>query len=126
MDDVKLKSYEILSEDRRRGLELFLKGLTIFLILYGVGLKTLLDSKDLFNARILACSGFAILFFSHMAIWKSIHFNTITHGQIERLCEDFKLPSPFNVRFLYIAVWGLMFVLSIIWVVTSGMKWSTP
>ena len=126
MSDNRLKEFEVISQERRQGVDLYLKGLVIFLGLYSVGIKAVFNAKDRASIGVLAVSGVAILAFSHAAIWKSVAFERSGHARLEQLSRELGFAAPYGFRFLYLAVWGLVAVLSVIWLAASLYRLCSP
>jgi hypothetical protein len=57
MQDRLLKEYEVLSEDRRRGVDIFLKGFIIACGIIAFGFKLLMDTQDIYALLVVSISG---------------------------------------------------------------------
>lgn len=123
MTETKSKAYDVLCQDRRYGLDLYLKGVAVFLALYGVGIKQVLEATDPESIAVVSVSGLAILGCAHVTNWKSWRFGHVNHEQIRTLCEELGFQPPYRAVFLYLAGWGLVTVLTVVWCIAGVSKW---
>lgn len=89
----KLIEYEVLSEDRRRAVEIFLKGFLIAVGIMAFGFKLLIDAKDILSLIIIGSGGLLIGIIGALYLYKCRQhdlaiFNRL--NEIAKMC-DFSL-----------------------------------
>ena len=123
MSEPKSKAYDVLCQDRRYGLDLYIKGVAVFLALYGVGIKYLLEATDSQSVVVVVVSGLAIFGCAHFTNWESWRFGRANHEQIEVVSGELGLQPPYKAVFLYLTGWGLLTVLTVVWCIAGVSKW---
>ena len=61
MERPDLKEYDVLSEDRRRAVEIYIKGVLIVAAIYAFGIKLLIDSTNLLTIIIIGAIGLIMI-----------------------------------------------------------------
>ena len=117
-----MKEYEILSEDRRRAVDMISKGTLIFLAVIGLGMKYLLEIDDREEIIIFGISGLSLILLSHWAIYHSKKLDKQISKRLNELSGIFRFNTIIPTNFVFIGIWGLLTIISIVWIVLFVKK----
>jgi hypothetical protein len=104
---VKITEYEILSDDRRTAISIFLKGVVIALAFLGVMLKVYFDiPEDNTKGRLLIWGcGLVALFFFHGVIWRCRKYILSIDSHLNKIVEIVGFNPNISATFIFNIVW---------------------
>ena len=117
MDDTpKLKEYEILSEDRRRGIDIFLKGVVIAAAFLGINFKFLLDSTTRPEILLSGSCGVVLLLFFHAVVWRCRRHVEQLHASLDEIAKELGLNPIISTRYIFNIVWIFTGIILFSWI----------
>jgi len=111
----KLKEYEILSEDRRRAVEIFLKGMVVGGAFLAVLIKFLIDATTLMQVLLFGLSGIAIIIFWHWIIVRCRRHAYGLNKSLDELVKDLKLHPVISTNYIFDTTRIAGFIITGLW-----------
>ena len=101
MEYPELYEYTVLSEDRRRAIEIFLKGFIIGAGLIAFGFKLLIDSKELFECVFIGGAGGLIYLFAVPYWIKCRNHNAAIDARLNELGTKHGFASVIPTQYIF-------------------------
>ena len=108
-----LKEYEILSEDRRRAVDIFLKGILLGAAFAAVLFKYLLDSTGVDEGVVAAASGVGVAALYQVLIWKSAQHDELLNTRLNELANELGLAPVIATRSIFRFTWVFVTIVSV-------------
>lgn len=112
-----LKEYEVLSEDRRRAVEIFLKGVIIATALIGFGFKYMLETKDLRFCVSIGTCGILFIFLCHYSIYFCRRHILELHRRLNEITQSLGAAKVIHTQYILNIVWVTCVVISAAWII---------
>ena len=122
MTDFELKEYEILSEDRRRAIEIFLKGMLIAIGIIAYGFTILYNSNNFFSLILIGPSGIAIGItgiFSWTYCFKHI---SKLENNLNNICANKNYKNIISTKYIFKTSLIILIIIGIVWLMMIIIK----
>ena len=101
MSDKELKEYEVLSEDRRRAVEIFLKGFIITSGIFAFGLKLLLDTKSMGSLLVVGISGFVFVIIGVCYLIKCRKHDQAIRTRLNKIISNLEMAPIICTKYIF-------------------------
>ena len=112
----KFKEYEILSEDRRRAIEIYMRGLIIVIAVYGIGVKIMIDQSSLLNIIIIGSIGAIISPLGLIYGNCCKNHNDKLYKNLNEIAKDLELIPIISTNYIFNAIFIGGIVLTFFWI----------
>jgi hypothetical protein len=117
-----LKQYEVLSEDRRHAITIFVQAVLLSLAVVGFVSKHLYDATQLRDVLTTGIIGLLFLGFCHVATWKCRKYHVALIKILGESARNCDLQSPLSTVFIFDTAWAMCTLLSGGWLVLFFLK----
>ena len=123
-DDPAIIEYQVLSEDRRRAVEIYIKGVLVAFAILAFGIKLMIDVVEMQNLLVIGISGLLIGILSNYFYVKCVGTEKAIHFRLNEIAETYKFQPVSSTKYIFVAgyvgallvglAWIFIFVLKII------------
>ncbi len=113
----KLKEYEILSEDRRRAIEIFLKGVVVCGAFLAILVKFLLDATTKSQVLLFGLSGIVVIVFWHGLIWRCRKHAYGLNEILNKVVKTLSFQPVISTNYIFNITWWAMVIVTVLWLI---------
>ena len=117
-----LKQFEILSEDRRQAVTIFVQAIVLSLAIIGYLFKNLYDINLLEDKLFIGIMGIIFLSFCHIAVWQSRRYHIMLMKALNECARENEFQSPLSTIFIFNISWVLCLLLTVCWLFLFFLK----
>jgi len=119
MQNQKLIEYEVLAEDRRRAIEIFLKGFAISVAIMAFGFKLLMDAKDIIFVIIITITGLLIGILGAFYLFKCRQHDFEMSKRLNEIAKKHDFSSVISTRYIFNVAWLVSLIIGIAWITVA-------
>lgn len=119
--NARLKEYEILSNDRRVAIDIFLKAVLLAAAFLAVAFKLLLDSKTVTDVVSRGAIGFVLIAFFLLVIFPCRQHDSALNASLNRVSNLLGIEPVISTKYIFDVVLGLASIVLVSWLVICGV-----
>ena len=108
--------YQVLSEDRRRAVEIYIKGVLIAFAIIAFGIKMMIDATEIKNILIIGVSGLLIGALSNFFYLKCIRTDRLINSRLNEIANAYELQPISSTKYIFHAAYVGAVIVGLVWI----------
>jgi len=120
--DDKLTEYQVLSEDRRRAVEIFMKGFLVVVAVIAFGFKSVLDAADISSVVIFGAAGIVIAIVGHIWLFKCRRHDLAINERLNQIAQACDFRPVVSTQYIFNGAWIRGGIIGIVWIALVTLR----